>query len=61
MEFKKISDEVIAHLAAAPETRLAVRIEIEAVTDTGFDDGAVRTVSENATQLKFDQSGFEQG
>jgi hypothetical protein len=25
----------------------------------GFDDAKMRTVSENATTLKFDQSGFE--
>jgi hypothetical protein len=27
---------------------------------TGFDEGKVRTVSENAHTLKFDQSGFDE-
>jgi predicted AAA+ superfamily ATPase len=60
LDFKKISDEVIAHLAAAPGVRLTVRLEIEASTPEGFDDARARTVSENATQLKFDQSAFEE-
>jgi predicted AAA+ superfamily ATPase len=59
LDFKKVADEVLAHLAAAPGVNLTVRLEIEATTDAGFDDGRIRTVSENATQLKFEQSGFE--
>ncbi len=38
---------------------MTVRIEIEATDDDGFNDGRVRTISENARTLKFDQSGFE--
>ena len=34
-------------------------IEIEAVDSGGFDENKIRTVSENAKTLKFDQSGFE--
>ncbi len=60
LDFKKISDEVIAHLAATPGVDLTVRIEIEATSSAGFDDSRVRTVSENANQLRFDQSGFEE-
>ncbi len=60
LDFKKISDEVIAHLAATPGINLTVRIEIDAHTREGFDDTRVRAVSENATQLKFEQSGFEE-
>ena len=40
---------------------LNVTIEIEATSPDGFDDAKVRTVSENATTLKFEQSGFEEG
>ena len=58
VDFKKVSDEVLAHLNAQG-IRLTVRIEIEAVADEGFDEAKVRTVSENATVLKFDQSGFD--
>lgn len=60
MDFKNIADEVIANLRADDGTELTVRIEIEATNKTGFGDGKVRTVSENAKTLKFDQSGFEE-
>jgi hypothetical protein len=59
MDFKNIADEVIAHLRADDTTRLTVRIEIEATDESGFNESKVRTVSENARTLKFDQSGFE--
>lgn len=59
MDFRNIADEVIAHLRGGTGTNLTVRIEIEATDATGFDEGKVRTVSENARTLKFDQSGFE--
>jgi hypothetical protein len=34
-------------------------VEIEAATANGFDDAKIRTVADNATTLKFDQSSFE--
>ena len=37
-----------------------MRIEIEATDTEGFNESRVRTVSENARTLKFDQSGFEE-
>ncbi|WP_075835625.1 MULTISPECIES: Swt1 family HEPN domain-containing protein [unclassified Rhodococcus (in: high G+C Gram-positive bacteria)] len=58
-DFNKITNEIIQHLAAADGVQLEVRIEITATTPTGFDDNKIRTVSENATVLKFDQAGFE--
>lgn len=60
LDFKNIADEVIANLRAADGTELTVRLEIEATNTTGFEDGNVRTVSENARTLRFDQSGFEE-
>ena len=59
LDFKKVADEVIAHLAAVPGVRLSVRIEVEATTNQGFGDATVRTVGENAQTLRFEQSGFE--
>lgn len=56
--FKNVAEEVIAHLRD-PDTKLVVRIEIEATDSDGFDDATIRTVSENAQTLKFDQAGFE--
>lgn len=59
LDFKTIADEVITHLRE-PGTALVVKIEIEATDSAGFDEGRIRTVSENAKTLKFDQSGFEE-
>ncbi|HMM95053.1 DUF499 domain-containing protein [Phycicoccus sp.] len=60
LDFKNMADEVIANLRAADGTKLTVRIEIEATNTTGFEDGEVRTVLENARTLRFDQFGFEE-
>jgi hypothetical protein len=60
-DFKKLADEVLGPLGATPGVTLNVTIEIEATAQDGFDDAKVRTVSENATTLKFEQSGFEDG
>ena len=60
-DFKKLADEVLGPLGATPGVSLNVTIEIEATTPDGFDDAKVRTVSENAATLKFEQSGFESG
>ncbi len=59
MDFKNIADEVLANLRDK-RTNLVVKIEIEAVDANGFDESRIRTVSENARTLKFDQSGFEE-
>jgi hypothetical protein len=59
-DFKKLADEVLGPLGATPGVTLNVTIEIEATTTGGFDDAKVRTVSENAATLKFEQSGFEE-
>ena len=60
LDFRNVAEEVIAHLRADIGTTLTVRIEIEATDTSGFQEGKIRTVSENARTLKFDQSGFEE-
>ena len=60
-DFKKLADEILAPLAAASGVELKVTVEVEATGNEGFDDSKVRTVSENASTLKFGQSGFEEG
>ena len=59
LDFKNIAEEVLAHLRGGA-TNLIVRIEIEATDSDGFDEGKIRTVSETAKTLKFDQAGFEE-
>ncbi len=60
-DFKKLADEVLGPLGATSGVTLQVTIEIHATAPDGFDDAKVRTVSENAATLKFEQSGFEEG
>ena len=60
-DFKKLADEILSPLGATPGVTLTVTIEIEATAPEGFDDAKVRTVSENASTLKLEQSGFEEG
>lgn len=59
LDFKNIADEILANLRD-PGTTLVVKLEIEATDASGFDENRVRTISENAKTLKFDQSGFEE-
>lgn len=59
-DFSKLAQEVIAHLAAVTGVELEVRVEITARAIGGFDETKVRTVNENATVLRFDETGFEQ-
>ncbi|UBV20818.1 ATP-binding protein [Mycolicibacterium fortuitum] len=59
LDFKNVAEEVLAHLRDSGAT-LVVKVEIEAIDGDGFDEGKIRTVSENAQTLKFDQSGFEE-
>lgn len=59
VDFKNVAEEVITHLRGDTST-VTVRIDIEAIDESGFDEARVRTVSENARTLKFDQSGFEE-
>jgi predicted AAA+ superfamily ATPase len=59
-DFKKIVDEVLAHLAATDGVALTVRVEVHAEAPGGFDTSKIRTVSENARTLKFEESEFEE-
>ena len=61
MDFKKLAEEVLGPLSAVAGAEVIVTVEIEARAPGGFDDAKVRTVSENANTLKFEQSGFEEG
>ncbi len=55
----RIADEVIAHLAALPGADVEVTLEVHVRVGEGVEEDVVRTVSENATALKFDHASFE--
>lgn len=59
VDFKKLYDEILTPLASVEGVTLKVTVEIEALAPEGFPDNKVRTVSENARELKFGDSGFE--
>jgi hypothetical protein len=56
----QIADEVVKHLVGLVDAKVAVRLEIEATAEDGFPEDVVRTVTENARTLKFEQQGFEE-
>jgi hypothetical protein len=55
----RVYDEVLSHLATAPETDIEVSVEVIANRAMGFDAGTVRVVRENAAQLRFESAKFE--
>ncbi|SEL77003.1 hypothetical protein SAMN04515665_1196 [Blastococcus sp. DSM 46786] len=57
-DFAVVVEGVLQRLSAT-DAQLEVELEISATTADGFGDDVVRTVSENAGTLRFEQSGFE--
>ena len=60
-DMKVIVDEVIQRLTSQIGCNVEVTLEINAKRPEGFDEGTVRTISENSRTLKFEQSGFDEG
>ena len=56
----QINNEILKHLIGDTGTHVRVRIEIEAERPAGFDDVSVRTLSENADALRFEDVSFEE-
>ena len=55
----RIGEEVIAHLAGLEGAKVTVTLEVSAEIPSGAPDKVVRTVTENASTLKFANHGFE--
>lgn len=47
------------HLSGLVGANVEIRLEIQAQIPSGAPEDVVRTVTENAKTLKFDQHGFE--
>lgn len=56
----QIAAEVVKHLVALVDANVEVKIEVSATVPSGVPEDVVRTVTENAKTLKFEQHGFEQ-
>ena len=57
-DFGDLMEEVVRHLSKAEGARVTITVDINAESE-GFDDHIRRVVEENATQLGFDDMGFE--
>ncbi len=55
----RIAEELIAHLTALPGSEVKVTLDVQASLPSGAPDHVVRTVTENARTLKFEDQGFE--
>jgi hypothetical protein len=59
--FTQISAEVLEHLISQAGAEVTIRLEVTARQADGFPDQVIRTVTENARTLKFDDhSGFSE-
>jgi hypothetical protein len=59
--FSTITQEIVEHFTALVDADVTIRIHIEALRAEGFSDDVIRTVTENARTLRFDEgSGFEE-
>jgi hypothetical protein len=56
----QVATEIVRHLVALVDANVDVKIEIAAEVGSSVPDHVIRTVTENARTLKFDQHGFEQ-
>ena len=60
-EFSQIVDEVALLFTQRADTKVRVKVEIEAHSASGFDEGIQRAVKENCNVLKFKNAEFERG
>jgi len=60
-QFADLVDEVVQQFTLRPGVKVRIAVEIQAETQTGFDDGLQRTVKENCNVLKFKSAEFEKG
>jgi hypothetical protein len=60
-QFADLVEEVVLQFTAKPGVKVRIAIEIQAETETGFDDNLQRAVKENCKVLKFKSVEFEAG
>lgn len=60
MDFATIMDEVVQQFTAKLGVDVTISVEIEAKSNTGFDEGLQRTVKENCNVLQFSNAEFEE-
>ncbi len=60
LKLSQIADEVILRLTSIAGAAVSVTVEIESVRGDGFDDAAIRAISENSRTLNFNSHSFEE-
>ena len=60
MDFAQLMDEVVQQFTEKLGVEVNITVEIEAKTQTGFDEGLQRTIKENCKVLKFSSSEFDE-
>ena len=55
----QIGENIVAHLQAHKDAKVKITVDIQADSDSGFNDDLVRTVLENSNALNINQHGFE--
>jgi hypothetical protein len=55
-----IVEEVVERLTSQIGCEVEITLEIDAKRPEGFDEGTVRTISENSRTLKFEHYAFEE-
>lgn len=58
-DIRKISEAIIQHLVSQMNATVRITVEIEAELPDGASEQLIRTVTENASTLKFSDFGFE--
>lgn len=59
-QFADIVDEIIQQFTSRHGVKVKISVEIQAESQTGFDEGTQRTVKENASVLHFKTAEFEE-
>lgn len=59
-DLTRLQQEILQHLADPDAGELRITVEIEATRPDGFPDDKIRTVTENARVLKFEQANFDE-
>ena len=60
-QFADLVDEVVLQFTSRSGVKVKIAIEIQAESETGFDEGLQRAVKENCNVLRFKNAEFEEG
>lgn len=58
-QFADLVDEVIMQFTSKPGVKVRITVDVQAESESGFDDGMQRSVKENCSVLKFKNAEFE--